>query len=78
MAVRAYILMEVETGKIKQVVERLSKLGMVKSTHVIMGPYDVIALIECPNYDDLSKACLTEIQNIKEVRHTMTCPIVEV
>ena len=77
MTVRAYILMEVETGKIKQVVESLSRLDRVKSTDVIMGPYDVIALIECPNYDDLSKACLTEIQNIKEVRHTMTCPIVK-
>jgi len=78
MAVRAYVLIEVETGKVKRVVKELSKLGRVKSTDVIMGPYDVIAIIECASYDDLSKTCLTEIQNIKEVRHTMTCPIVKV
>ncbi|HIC91835.1 MAG TPA: Lrp/AsnC family transcriptional regulator [Syntrophaceae bacterium] len=78
MAVRAYILMEVETGKVKRVIEELSKLDRVKSTDVIMGPYDVIALVECPDYDQLSKTCLMEIQEIREVRHTMTCPIVEI
>jgi DNA-binding Lrp family transcriptional regulator len=78
MAVRAYVLIEVATGKTKEVIKQLSKLDRVKSTNVIMGPYDVIAMIECPTYDALSKTCLTEIQTIKEVRHTMTCPIVDI
>lgn len=77
MAIKAYVLIEVQTGKVKQVVKALSNMEKVRSADVIMGPYDIIALIECPDYDELSKTCLAEIQEIKEVRHTMTCPIVE-
>ena len=43
---KAYILIKIRTGEVKQVVRQLRKLEAVKSAEMTFGPYDAIAVVE--------------------------------
>jgi len=76
MSIRAYILINTQIGKTQKVVEELKNIPEIKKLDVIMGPYDIIAEVEVPSYEDISKLLLEKIQNIPAINHTMTCPVV--
>ena len=46
MAVRAYVLIETEVGKTREVIEAIRRLEGVVSVDSVTGPYDAIATIE--------------------------------
>lgn len=47
--VRAYIFISTEKGRSKEVAAGIAALPYVRSTHVITGQFDVIALVEAPD-----------------------------
>lgn len=51
MAVKAYVLIEVEVGKAGAVVDAVQKLEGVKSADSVAGPYDVVTAIEAEELD---------------------------
>jgi hypothetical protein len=65
-----------EVGMAEQVWEDVGKIGGVRSTNVVAGPYDVIARVESTNIDELGKLVVTTIQGVKGVTRTLTCPVV--
>ncbi len=54
MALKAYMLIEVQLGMTEEVVEEVGSLEGVKSADRVIGPYDVIVSIEVPDFDALS------------------------
>jgi len=42
----------------------------------VMGPFDLIVLVEAENNQEIGEKFLKEIQKIKEVKSTLTCPII--
>ena len=54
MALRAYMLIEVQLGMTEEVVEEVGRLEGVKSVDRVIGPCDVIAVIEVSDFDALS------------------------
>lgn len=71
--VNAYILIEAEPGKIKEIVDEVAKLKETKSVCSVTGPYDIIILIETENIDKLGDMVLKKIQKISGIRKTMSC-----
>ncbi len=51
MAVKAYMLIEAEVGKISEVVESVQKVEGVKSADTVTGSYDIVATIEVAGLD---------------------------
>ena len=49
MTANAYVLIEAQVGKTKQVVEAIRKLQGVVSVDIVTGPYDAIAVIQGEN-----------------------------
>ena len=49
--------------------------GVMNAEHVT-GPYDVIVRAEAKSIDDLAKVVLTNVQTVKGITRTLTCPIV--
>lgn len=72
MAIEAYVLVKVDTGKTMQVVDALAKLEGVRSTHSVTGPYDIIAAIEVADLDRLG-SLMSEVHSVSGIQRTTTC-----
>jgi len=72
MAVKAYVLIEVEVGETGQVVEAVQKLGGVKSADSVTGPYDVVATVEVADLDAVG-GVVKQIHYVPGICKTTTC-----
>lgn len=68
----AYTLMNIEAGKVGRAHTTLKGIKGVKESPIVAGPFDIIALVEASNLEQLSQRILIEIQNITGVRSTTT------
>lgn len=75
MAVQAYVLINVKAGKAYEVWEKLEKFKEVQQADAVSGPYDIIALVRCLDFDTLGYFVLEKVQKLDGVERTITCPI---
>ena len=73
MGTNAYILVEVQVGRVVEVVRMLRQMGGVRSADAITGPFDAIALIEAPNMAAVADLVTGQVQSIRGVLKTITC-----
>ena len=75
---KAYVLIKVHAGDVKDVVGHLRKLTDVVEAHMTFGPYDAIAVVETSDIASLGRITALEIQPIPGVEQTLTCLAVDV
>ena len=51
MAAKAFVLVTTSVGQTKSVLTHLKKLDGIKSVDAVMGPYDIIAVVEGESVD---------------------------
>ncbi len=73
MAAKAFVLIETAVGKSKAVVDAIRQLKGVKSVDTVTGPYDVIAIIEGENLNDIGDLVTGSIHPIAGISRTVTC-----
>ena len=73
MAVKAYVLMETEVGKLKEVAEAIRRLKGVVSVDDVTGPYDAIAILETETLDEMGDLVTAKLDSINGVSRTVTC-----
>jgi DNA-binding Lrp family transcriptional regulator len=73
MAAKAFVLIETAVGRNKEVVAALSQLRGVKSVDTVTGPYDIIAIIEGKNLNDVGDLVTGKIHPIVGITRTVTC-----
>jgi len=73
MAAKAFVLIETAVGKSKEVVEVIKQLKGVKSVDTVTGPYDVIAVVEGENLNDIGDIVTAKIHPIPGISRTVTC-----
>ncbi len=73
MAAKAFVLIETAVGKSKEVVEVIRQLKGVKSVDTVTGPYDVIAIVEGENLNDIGDLVTAKIHPIAGISRTVTC-----
>jgi DNA-binding Lrp family transcriptional regulator len=73
MPAKAFVLIETAVGKTKEVVSILSKIEGLKSVDTVTGPYDVIAILEAGNLNDIGDLITGEIHAIEGISRTVTC-----
>lgn len=76
MAVSAYVLVNVEGAKTKNVLSKIKKIKGVKSANLIAGPYDLVALVQGKNQDEVGELVISKIRKTQGVTNTLTCFIV--
>ena len=76
MSVQAYILVQTEVGKSNEVAQAINAIDGVMNAEHVTGPYDVIVRAEAKSIDELAKVVLTNVQTVKGITRTLTCPIV--
>jgi len=73
MAAKAFVLIETMVGKSKEVVSALKQLEGVRSVDTVTGPYDVIAIVEAKNLNDIGDIVTGKIHPIAGISRTVTC-----
>ena len=73
MAVRAFVLIEIEVGKTKQVTEAIRGLKDVVSVDAVTGPYDAIAIIEGETLDEIGDVVTAKFHLIGGISRTVIC-----
>lgn len=75
---KAYILLNLRTGEVAQVLHLLSKVSSIQEAHMTFGPYDAVAVLEASDVNAIGKIISSEIQPIPGVLETLTCLAVDI
>ncbi len=73
MAARAFVLIETEVGKVKEVSASLLPIEGVTSVDTVTGPYDIIAVLEKETLNEIGDLVTGKIHPIPGISRTVTC-----
>ena len=71
--VRAYILIEMAAGHSRSLVNALMGKEGIQDVVRVTGPYDVIAVLEAKDVDEVSDTVNREVHALTGVVRTTTC-----
>ncbi len=74
--VQAYILIQTEVGKAREVALAIKGLAGVVRVDAVTGPYDVVVLTEARSVDELGKMIVSNVQLVPGITRTLTCSVV--
>jgi len=75
MTARAFLLVETQVGKTKDVVVALrsQKTKEIKSVDLVTGPYDIIVVVEHEDVDAIGTLVTDKIHPTPGITRTVTC-----
>jgi DNA-binding Lrp family transcriptional regulator len=73
VAIKAYVLIEVDIGKTRGVVEAIYRLKGVVSIDAVTGPYDAIAVIQAKTMSEIGDLVVSMVHAVAGVSRTVTC-----
>ena len=74
---RAYVLINVRPGKVREVVAAVSHMEGVRHSDACWGLPDVFAYVETPDEKSLNRLVMDQIQKVDGVERTETHIVVE-
>ncbi len=74
---KAYIMIKIRSGEIKDAVGSLRRIKGVVEAHMTFGPYDAVAVVEAADIANIGSITALEIQPIPGVEQTLTCLAVD-
>jgi DNA-binding Lrp family transcriptional regulator len=74
---KAYILIHIRTGEIREVVRQLRRVEGVTEANITFGPYDAVAVVEAQDVKNIGDIMVAAVQPIPGVLDTITCLAVE-
>lgn len=74
---KAFVLVKVEPGKIKEVSEAISGMRNVKEVHCLTGPDDLIVFMEAEDARQVSEVILGDMHGVEGIKGTDTRLVVE-
>ncbi len=74
--VQAYILIQTEVGRARDVAATIADLPGVARVDAVTGPYDVVVLTEARSVDELGKLIVSKLQLVPGITRTLTCSVV--
>ena len=73
MLAKAFVLIETAVGKTKEVVATLKQIKGISSVDTVTGPYDIIAVIEAEDLNEIGDLITSKIHAIDGISRTVTC-----
>jgi DNA-binding Lrp family transcriptional regulator len=74
---KAFMLIEIRTGEIPEVVRQLKRIESVTEAYMTFGPYDAVAVVSADDVSHLGRIMASIIQPIPGVLDTLTCIAVD-
>jgi len=73
---KAYVLIQAETGKAETVLQALRSKPGVAGADLVVGPHDVIAVLQGPDADAIARIVVNSIQGVRGVQRTITYMVI--
>ena len=73
----AFILINTETGSVRDVLKDLKKVEGVDEAFIVYGVYDIIAKVSAKSIDHLKEIVTLHIRRIDMVRQTLTMVVIQ-
>jgi len=74
---KAYVLIETQVGKAKDVVEAIRGVEGVISVDVVTGPYDAIAVVQRETLNEIGDLITAKVHPISGISRTVTCLVLK-
>ncbi|MGE5597238.1 MAG: Lrp/AsnC family transcriptional regulator [Hyphomicrobiales bacterium] len=73
MAVKAFVLIVVDPAKTIEVYNQLKAMGGISEVYQVMGPYDIVAVVEVPTLTEVPAVISRNIRGVAGIESTTTC-----
>lgn len=70
--VTAFVMMQVERGKVNEVAGKLAEMEGVREVHSVTGEYDLVAIVWVRDNDMLSEVVTGRLQKVDGILRTST------
>lgn len=70
--VTAFILMNVERGRLKSIADDLLAIGGITEVYSVAGPYDVVAIARVRQHEDLNDLVTEHLSALDGIENTET------
>lgn len=71
--IKAFVLIVVDPAKTMDVYSRLKAVEGIAEVYQVMGPYDIVAVVEVPNLTDVPSVISRHIRAVEGIESTTTC-----
>lgn len=71
--IKAFVLIVVDPAKTMDVYNRLSAVEGISEVYQVMGPYDIVAVVEVANLTDVPSVISKHIRAVEGIESTTTC-----
>ncbi|MEX0784813.1 MAG: Lrp/AsnC ligand binding domain-containing protein [Dehalococcoidia bacterium] len=71
--IKAFVLIVVDPAKTIDVYTRLKAVDGIAEVYQVMGPYDIVAVVEVPNLTDVPAVISRHIRAVEGIESTTTC-----
>jgi len=69
----AFVLINCLPGKTKEVIHKLQQIPNVEYAEMVLGPYDIIAILQANEIETIAVIVDEKIRTIEGVDETITC-----
>ena len=76
MVATAFVLVNVQMGCARDVFQKMQKIRNIQNLEGIAGPYDIVAVVQGSDFNEIARVVIDEIQTIQGVSATITCNVV--
>ena len=74
---KAYVLIKTRVGETSVVRDDLARNASILTADVIIGPYDIVALVEAEDLNAIGTVVMRFVHELAGVENTITCPVIE-
>ncbi|MBE7519150.1 MAG: Lrp/AsnC family transcriptional regulator [Thermoflexaceae bacterium] len=73
MSIKAFVLIVVDPAKTIDVFNKLRAVQGISEVYQVMGPYDIVAVIDVPTLTDVPAVISRHIRVVDGIESTTTC-----
>ena len=74
---KAYVLIKTRVGETSAVRDDLARHAHITTADVIIGPYDIVALVEADDLNAIGTVVMRFVHELEGVENTITCPVID-
>lgn len=75
---KAFVLIKVEPGKLREVLDRISSMMSVSEVYCVTGPDDIIAVLDSEDARGISEVVISGLHGVEGIKATDTRLVVEI
>ncbi len=72
----AYVFINIAAGAAHEVFRKLDKISNVAQVDIVTGPYDIVALVQGSDFNQIGNVVMNKIQTIEGIVNSITCNVI--